>query len=604
MKPSEVEEADADEIELADRSRAKLDAELDRDDGAGLLNRRGSSARDDESSGSADGAATALDADELLYDPRNCGYLLQYYAVGIIYGGINATLYGVFGAYFNVEGYVYTTIAGLVTFPWNFKVAFGALNDCRPILGYRRKSWMVVGWTMCALMCFVIFVMPLPEPYWCQSESGHYITTCSHAGDAARSPQYAKACGAIADDAFGDGAVAAAPGNAATQTMAGKYAGLLAVAATGYVIADVAADGLTVQYAQREPEAKRGKVQSTAYLVRACGFISSRLLVGFGMNTPEYSGTFEAGLGFQGILAIFGLISAAMAPVSWLYVREEKVRAPALRAYFAGVWRLMSGSAFFAAFIFSIGYPAINYIAPPVSTDIKLYWAGVQNFQSQIFGIVAYVIYAIGMDVTRKRLLNFSWRKMIVYTTVTLNVIDTAMVLLVVYAVVRNQYFYLGEDFILEIPSAIKFLVTTFYVVEAADGDNGGIVYGALTTAHNIGAGLSTPISNQIFQGFKPSLSDPNNFVEDSDEFRNTVAASIAVGLLAVFVALVFLPLLPNQKAEAQSRKHAWPSHPRYAFLTAAIFLGVFVYAILVSVLTMIPSTSCLEFVGGDGCDD
>ena len=212
-------------------------------------------------------------------------------------------------------------------------------------------------------------------------------------------------------------------------------------------------------YAQREPE-KRGKVQSPR-TVRACGLISSRLLVGFGMNTPEYSGTFEAGLGFQGIVTIFGLISAAMAPVSWLYVREEKVRAPALRAYFAGVWRLMSGSAFFAAFIFSIGYPAINYIAPPVSTDIKLYWAGVQNFQSQIFGIVAYVIYAIGMDVTRKRLLNFSWRKMIVYTTVTLNVVDTAMQLLVVYAVVRNQYFFLGEDFIAEIPPAIKFLVTT-----------------------------------------------------------------------------------------------------------------------------------------------
>ena len=218
-----------------------------------------------------------------------------------------------------------------------------------------------------------------------------------------------------------------------------------------------------------EPEAKRGKVQSTAYLVRACGFISSRLLVGFGMNTPEYSGTFKAGLGFRGVVAIFGLISAAMAPVSWLYVREEKVRAPALRAYFAGVWRLMSGSAFFAAFIFSIGYPAINYIAPPVSTDIKLYWAGVQNFQSQIFGIVAYVIYAIGMDITRKRLLNFSWRKMIVYTTVTLNVIDTAMVLLVVYAVVRNQYFFLDDTLLLALPNAAGFIVSIFVIVELAD---------------------------------------------------------------------------------------------------------------------------------------
>ena len=33
------------------------------------------------------------------------------------------------------------------------------------------------------------------------------------------------------------------------------------------------------------------------------------------------------------------------------------------------------------------------------------------------------------------------------------------------------RYFYLGEDFVVEVPSAIKFLVTTFFVVEAADGD-------------------------------------------------------------------------------------------------------------------------------------
>ena len=196
----------------------------------------------------------------------------------------------------------------------------------------------------------------------------------------------------------------------------------------------------------------------------------------------------------------------------------------------------------------------------------------------------------------------FSWRKLIIYTTLVLSVCDMAMQLIVVYDVFRNQYFYLGEDFVIEIPSAIKFLVTTFFVVEAADGDNGGIVYGALTTAHNIGLGISYPLSNQIFGGFKPSLSDSTNYIEDTQEFRDTVATSVAVGLCFVVIALVFLPLLPDQKAEAQTRKRTWPSNPRFAYATVIMFSVAFCYTMLVSILTMIPSTMCLEFVGGEGC--
>ena len=69
----------------------------------------------------------------------------------------------------------------------------------------------------------------------------------------------------------------------------GVIALLLALACLGYVAADVAADGLTVSYAQREPEETRGYTQSTVYLVRSCGMMSAICLVGFGMNCKEYN---------------------------------------------------------------------------------------------------------------------------------------------------------------------------------------------------------------------------------------------------------------------------------------------------------------------------
>ena len=38
-----------------------------------------------------------------IYDPSNIGYLMQYYAVGLIYGGLPATVYGFFVGYLNVR---------------------------------------------------------------------------------------------------------------------------------------------------------------------------------------------------------------------------------------------------------------------------------------------------------------------------------------------------------------------------------------------------------------------------------------------------------------------------------------------------------------------
>ena len=62
---------------------------------------------------------------------------------------------------------------------------------------------------------------------------------------------------------------AAKPCNAHAAKEGGAFALLMMCAALGYVVADVAADGLTVQYARREPQKERGSTQTLAYAARA-----------------------------------------------------------------------------------------------------------------------------------------------------------------------------------------------------------------------------------------------------------------------------------------------------------------------------------------------
>merc|ERR1719163_1426842 len=153
------------------------------------------------------------------------------------------------------------------------------INDCFPIGGYRPKPYMCIGWTFCSAMLVLLSFMALPDPYWCvDPATGAYITKKTMA----------------------DGStVAAEPCNPHAARMGGRYAMVMMLSALGYVVADVAADGLTVEYARREPVSRRGRTQTTAYLTRTLGSVSSILLVGFGMNSKEYNGSFEVGLSFN-----------------------------------------------------------------------------------------------------------------------------------------------------------------------------------------------------------------------------------------------------------------------------------------------------------------
>eukprot|EP00658_Telonema_sp_P-2_P082220 TRINITY_DN8636_c0_g1_i2.p1 TRINITY_DN8636_c0_g1~~TRINITY_DN8636_c0_g1_i2.p1 ORF type:complete len:241 (+),score=46.49 TRINITY_DN8636_c0_g1_i2:124-846(+) len=192
--------------------------------------------------------------------------------------------------YLNVPGYVYSTALVLVYFPWSFKFAFGLINDTIPILGYHRKPYMVIGWSLCSVMMIVLSMHTIPDPYYCRDDDGNYTKIVC---------------------------------NPDAKTKGGEYSLLMLLAALGYVVADVAADGLTVQFARCEPIEKRGSIQTTVYITRTIGQILAQFLVGFGMNGKEYHGNFEHGLTFNQVCGILTIPCVIMIPLSWYCIVEE-----------------------------------------------------------------------------------------------------------------------------------------------------------------------------------------------------------------------------------------------------------------------------------------
>eukprot|EP00927_Polykrikos_kofoidii_P086157 TRINITY_DN9574_c0_g1_i5.p1 TRINITY_DN9574_c0_g1~~TRINITY_DN9574_c0_g1_i5.p1 ORF type:complete len:583 (+),score=64.03 TRINITY_DN9574_c0_g1_i5:54-1751(+) len=508
-----------------------------------------------------------------LFELRNSGFLLQFFAIGIVFGGLPATVYGLFLGYLNVPAYVYAAAAVITRLPWSFKFIWGLINDCVPIRGQRRRPYMVFGWTLCSVTLLALGCHPLPQPYYCRGSDGKYLKRI-------------------------------APCNPDAQHQGGMLASLMCLAALGYVIADVAADGLMVEYAHREPEERRGKTQTTVYITRTLGMIVAVTLVAFGMNGKEYNGSFDWTLSFNQICFIFAIPVTCMIPVSYFLVVEERIKAHhTFREYVSSAWELLTNKAFFYVVMYQFWEPFIGRISTPAGGLVKKEWAGVQNLQNQLFTLVSLFLFTFALWLVKKRFLNASWRRMLFTTAVFLNVTDSLFSFATIFDVVRNQYFYLGETIIDEIPTAVNFVVSTFIIVEMASKGNEGMVYGLLTTIANLGSPFSRAVGNQFFGLFRPSLSDADHYIEDTPAFRKVVALSFGISYAFSFISLIFLILLPSQKGEAQRRKQNWPRRQAYGYITIGLLLGASTYSLAVNIMTMIPETSCLQLVGGPGCD-
>jgi BT1 family len=125
----------------------------------------------------------------------------------------------------------YSASSSLVTLFWSYKIVFGILCDCFPILGQKWKPYIIFGWLLCAVMLAVLAGL--------------------------------------------------GPNVSPTNLVL-----MLTFANLGYVAADVAADGFMVWMAHHEKLERRGKIQSLIYIMRALGRIFINVVIIFAFSGP------------------------------------------------------------------------------------------------------------------------------------------------------------------------------------------------------------------------------------------------------------------------------------------------------------------------------
>lgn len=524
--------------------------------------------------GEVEGGALREGGAPNLLSREGLGLLCQYATVGITYGALPALIYPYLQEYLNASGNQTTTAAQLVTLPWSFKAFYGILSDCVPIFGLRRKPYILIGWAVCLAMLIVMACMPQGKPYYTVS-SDRDISPEDYTPEIEARINY---------DA---------------PSQAGKYVLLMFFAAVGYVLSDVCADSIVVEFAQREPIAIRGRTQSAIYGARTVVVVIIKLVVGFCFNGEEYGGDFSWSLSFSDMMIIMAVCTVPVLPVTWFFINETPKPRVDFKKYMGEIWEFFQQRAVYQIIAYSFFHGVISDISYTASSPVQSYMAKVTPINATISDALTRIIFIFGLYATAKWGLQWNWRLMTLYTGIFTIAVDSICALFTVWDVYRSQWFWLGLPLAVELPYTVAWIISNYVTVELANIGNEAFVYGLMTTVGNVASPFATSLTLVIDRPF--NLTTKRIQIDD-----NSIRWDLTYALLVMYAATafswVFLPLLPRQKAETQElRRTGGTSKILGAFTIFYLIFSVF-WSVMTNIMAMFDSTSCLIIAGGKGC--
>lgn len=156
------------------------------------------------------------------YSSMNSGIFASYFAIGILSRVNQTPLQYYLIQHLHASSAEYSAYVTLHRLPWSMKLIFGMLSDGIPILSYRRKSWLSIGWFFYSLTAFIL--SSLGSPGIDTTVFMVFLITCA------------------------------------------------------LVLADVCTDTLCVERSKLEPESKRGSFQTIGFIYRGFGRIIGAVL--------------------------------------------------------------------------------------------------------------------------------------------------------------------------------------------------------------------------------------------------------------------------------------------------------------------------------------
>ncbi|CAH0484670.1 unnamed protein product [Peronospora farinosa] len=438
----------------------------------------------------------------------------------------------------------------LIKMPMVLSFLVGLLSDCYPIMGLRRKGYMILG---CVINAAAVFAIAGVSAY-------------------------------LGNDAT------------ASEDLVVLALVLVALARIGCIITYVCVQTRLVEYSQRESLRDRGVIQVSYLIFRRVVSIFTSMLSFLALGTNS-----EPNISISTALIILGVTSILPLPLVFRYWNDEAHSFNAsMTIRYQTLWKIMQQKAVWRILAFICFFTLFLGIKFSDSMGVISKWAGANQDNSLLVKTIEDFVMIGTVLVWRCVFINRLWPTFFALAPAFQILPNLFVSLMVALDVVRNRYFYRIFQTVTYVADGIGLLNSIVPVTEIAqEGSEGTLVGLTLTLQHCV----NTFIASNVHGPFHGSNYYSTAAVaSDTSDARWDVLLSLFLNFALNALAWAGLFFLPSQKLDAQQLRMYGGFTKGASGGILAFGLVLFIYSLVVSLMTLIPSTSCVTFVGGTGC--
>ncbi|GLE11264.1 hypothetical protein PINS_up023618 [Pythium insidiosum] len=457
------------------------------------------------------------------------------------------------GTQLNLTPQQRVSVQRLVELPMALSFFVGLLSDGYPILGLRRKSYMVVGLLLNALSVVALAGISM---YFESLDS-----------------------------------------NERSSPLVVMAIVMISLASFGCITTYICVQTRVVELSQREPLRVRGAIIAEYLVFRRLTSLCSTLFSYATMGSTEVN----PNVAFSTAMLVLAFISVLPLPIILRFWKEEHYNLPTsfkVRAQIfwkimqqKAVWRTIAFIAFFALFL------GVRFMD---SANVIRNWAGAMTDNPQLVRTIQDAVVIVTILAWRSFFMNSLWRRFFCWAPLFLTLPNLLVSSLVAMDVERNRYVYRALVSVTNIADGITSLNPIVPLVEIIQEGSEGATVGLVLSLQRLISVFVNTNAQGLFRG--SNFYDVAAVKRDTHAVRVDVLLSLVLNYGINLVALVGLFFLPSQKLDAQQlRMYGGFTKIASAFIVV-LCVTLFVYSTTINVMTFVPALACYPLVGGKGC--
>lgn len=477
----------------------------------------------------------------------------------------------------------------LVEWPAALAVFVGLVSDAAPLFGYRRKSYMALGWlvTLAASLGIVITTLLSPTKFMLfvdKTKRGDAVATYTLESNPTQF--------AILFVTFG------------------------VVVSLGVQVAWIASLAKTVELAQREPLLARGRLQSVYLLIYYIAAMLAKLFVSkviFQSDDADEPLRSDITLGEAGVVLCAG--SALVLPAVIFFLKDERVVTTAEDAFGAEgesdtvlvkskfqtrvreLVRFCQEEVVYRVIFFVCGIVLVLGFYNQNLRDAVAQWSGVTAARANDLQFGQSVCVVVGIAFWRVFLVNVSWQKLVIFGVCFYVGCSAILTVPTTYDWIRDDWFFLVFVSLQEIPKGWLKLFAVIPATEIAEVGREGAAVGLVFSFQWLVYIASSTISTTLSQVIGTNVTK-TQVEADAMETRHATFIAAAVYDFINMFALALAPLLPVQKLETQQMLAIGRRNTRMGYVIGVAFVLLLVYDLAANVV-MIQSSGKHSDSGG-----